>query len=121
MHKGFTLILLMAGILFPVTLRIPANAANDTPRRVEVTAKRFGFEPGEITLKRGELVEFALKSADVTHGIRVRDLNLDIKANKGATAVARFTPDKTGIFVGHCSVFCGKGHGAMTLTINVVD
>jgi cytochrome c oxidase subunit 2 len=48
-------------------------------------------------------------------------LNLDLKAGKGQTTQATITPDKTGDFVGHCSVFCGTGHGKMTLTIHVVE
>jgi cytochrome c oxidase subunit II len=120
MHRWNTLILL-AGILASGALLNPVYAANDAPRRVEVTAKRYGFEPAEITLKKGEPVDLALKSADVPHGVRVHELNLDVKAAKGTTADAHFTPDKTGTFVGHCSVFCGKGHGVMTLTIHVVD
>ena len=32
-----------------------------------------------------------------------------------------FTPDKTGDFVGHCSVFCGSGHGSITLTLHVTE
>jgi cytochrome c oxidase subunit 2 len=62
-----------------------------------------------------------LKSADVAHGLRIRDLNLDLKVDKGGTAQATITPDKTGDFTGHCSVFCGVGHGKMALTIHVVE
>ena len=43
------------------------------------------------------------------------------KVSKGGTAEIAFTPDKTGTFVGHCSVFCGSGHGEMTLTLHVVE
>ena len=88
---------------------------------VEVIAKRFSFEPAEITLKAGEPVDLTLKSVDVSHGLRVRELGLEVKARKGQTAEVRFTPDKTGAFVGHCDVFCGSGHGAMKLTLHVVQ
>ena len=91
-----------------------------SPRRVEVVAKRFVFEPAEITLKKGEAVDFVLTSNDVAHGVRIRELNLDLHAGKGKTADATVTPAATGTFVGHCSVFCGSGHGQMTLTIHVV-
>jgi cytochrome c oxidase subunit 2 len=91
------------------------------PRRVEISAKRFSFDPGTITLKKGELVVLVLKSSDVPHGIRVRELGLDMKAPKGGSAEVRFTPDKTGDFVGHCSVFCGAGHGSMTIAFHVVN
>ena len=97
-----------------------AQAAPD-PRHVEVTAKKFSFEPSEITLKKGEPVDLVLHSADVPHGLRFRELNVDVKAGKNANAEVRFTPNQTGTFVGHCSVFCGAGHASMTLKMHVVD
>jgi cytochrome c oxidase subunit 2 len=99
----------------------PAIAEPAGPAGVEVTAKRFAFQPAEITVRKGQQVDLALKSADVAHGLRIRELNLDLRVNKGATADVSFTPDRVGDFVGRCSVFCGSGHGKMTLTIHVVD
>lgn len=91
------------------------------PRRVEVSAKRFGFSPNELTLKKGEPVTLVLKSEDVEHGLLFRELGVDVKAPKGGQGQVQFTPQKTGDFVGHCSVFCGSGHGSMTLTLHVVE
>lgn len=95
--------------------------AQSEPKRVEVTAKRFSFEPSEITLKKGQPVVLALKNVDTAHGLRFRELNVDVRAGAGATGQVQFTPDKAGDFVGHCSVFCGSGHGSMTLTLHVVE
>ena len=95
--------------------------AQGSPRRIEITAKRFEYTPSEITVKKGEPVILIIKSLDVAHGLRFRELNLNAKVDKGGTAELEFTPDKTGDFVGHCSVFCGSGHGAMTLTLHVVN
>jgi cytochrome c oxidase subunit 2 len=95
--------------------------AQDAPKRIEVTAKQFAFEPSEITVKKGQPVILVIKSVDVAHGLRFRDLNLDAKVSKGGSAELQFTPDKTGDFVGHCSVFCGSGHGSMMLTLHVVN
>ena len=91
------------------------------PNRIEITARRFAYAPAEITLKKGQPVVLVLKSADVAHGLHCGELKLDIKINKGAASEARFTPDKAGTFLAHCAVFCGSGHGQMTLTIRVVD
>jgi cytochrome c oxidase subunit II len=99
----------------------PALRAQTQPRRIEVTAKRFAYEPSEITVKKGEPVILVIKSQDVAHGLRFRELNLNAKVDKGGSAELQFTPDKTGDFVGHCSVFCGSGHGEMTLTMHVVN
>ena len=114
---AFTLRVLVA-VLLVFMCTSTARAAG--PRRVEVTAKRFAFEPAEITVKKGEAVDLVLTSEDVAHGVRIRELHLDLHAGKGKSAEATFTPSVTGTFVGHCSVFCGSGHGRMTLIIHVV-
>jgi len=91
------------------------------PRRIEVVAKKFSFEPAEVTIKRGEPVVLVVKSVDVAHGIRFRELNVEVNARAGATGETQFTPQKTGDFEGHCSVFCGAGHGSMALKLHVVE
>jgi cytochrome c oxidase subunit 2 len=91
------------------------------PNRIEVTVSRFAYSPAEITVKKNQSVVLSLKSSDVAHGLRFRELNQDVKIPANGTAEMRFTPDKTGDFVGHCSVFCGSGHGTMTLTLHVVE
>ena len=103
-----------------VILAPQMHAANES-KRIEVTAKRFSFEPSEITVKKGEPVDLVVRSADVAHGLRFRELNVDVKVGKGAQAEVHFTPSRVGTFVGHCSVFCGAGHGSMTLKMHVVD
>ena len=97
------------------------SASSISPKRIEVTARRFEFDPGSITLKRGEPVVLVLKSMDVPHGLRFRELGVEVKAPKGGSGQIQFTPDKVGDFVGHCYVFCGAGHGTMTLTLHVVS
>ena len=96
-------------------------AAQAAPKHIDVVAKRFTYEPAELTIKKGEPVVISLTTADVAHGLHFKELNLQTKIEKGAPAQLSFTPDKTGDFVGHCSVFCGSGHGSMTLTLHVVD
>ena len=91
------------------------------PRRIEITAKRFSYTPGEITLKKGEPVVLAFHSEDVAHGIKFKELNLQSEIAKGAVSELRFTPATAGDFVGYCSHFCGAGHGSMTLTLHVTE
>ena len=111
----------LAAMLFAALLLVQTTPAETTPRRIEVTAKRFTFTPGDIALKKGEPVILVLKSADVPHGIRFKELGIETKVGKRQTSELAFTPAKTGTFVGHCSVFCGSDHGAMALTLHVVD
>ena len=112
---------ILAGVLLSPSVRPSSVMAQGEPKRVEVVAKKFAFEPGELTLKKGEPVVLVLKSTDVAHGLRFRELNVDVRVKEGGTSEVQFTPDKTGDFVGHCSVFCGSGHGTMVLTLHVVN
>lgn len=98
-----------------------STTAQSAPKRINITASQFSFAPGEITLKKGQPVVLVLKSQDVAHGLRVRELNVAVKVNEHGTGQVQFTPQKTGDFVGHCYVFCGRGHGSMVLTFHVVD
>ena len=121
MKKRVLLLTMLFGVLtvlFPVNLRSRGESA---PRRIEVSARRYAFDPAEITLTIGQPVVLVVRSADVAHGIRFRDLNVEVAVRAHSTAEVHFTPRTTGDFVGHCSVFCGSGHGSMTLKLHVVD
>jgi cytochrome c oxidase subunit II len=119
MKSGFIVLILCALGSF---IAIDSVAtAQDGPLRIEVVSNRFAFIPGEITLKKGQPVVLVLKSNDVAHGLRFRELNVDVKVGKGGSAEVSFTPEITGDFVGHCSVFCGSGHGSMLLKLHVVN
>lgn len=108
-------------MLVSVTPAIRPIEGQSGPKRIEVTAKRYSFTPGEITVKKGEPVVLAITSEDVPHGIRFKELGIETKVKKGQTSELAFTPQKTGEFVGHCAVFCGAGHGKMALTLHVVE
>ena len=97
----------------------PAARAQSGPRKIEIDAKRFAYSQTDITLKKGEAVILVLKSEDVAHGLRIRELNVNLKTKAGGTAEVTLTPDRVGEFVGHCSVFCGEGHGSMTIKVHV--
>jgi cytochrome c oxidase subunit 2 len=105
-----------------VSLFAVAHAGHaETPRRIEIIAKRFTYDPDVITLKQGEPVVLVMHSIDVTHGIKVDELSLKSDdVEKGKETEIRFTPEKTGHYIGKCAHFCGKGHGSMTLQIDVL-
>ena len=121
MKLKFKLLVLCVGIITVGVLSSRIVRAQEAPKRIEITAKRFAYTPSEITLKKGQSVVLVIKSLDVAHGLRFRDFDINAKAEKGGSAELKFTPDKTGDFVGHCSVFCGSGHGGMMLTLHVID
>ena len=119
MQKRFAQ-LICALLVFAVALGPQTVRAQAAPQRIEITAKRFAFAPAEITVKKGQPVVLVLKSVDVAHGVRFRDLNVSVRVKAGGTAEVQFTPTQAGNFVGHCYVFCGTGHGSMAITLHVV-
>ena len=114
-------------ILRPITLlgalllvySLPPGQADST-KRIEITASRFTYEPSKIVLKKGEPVVLVLRSTDVTHGLKVDELDIKSEIKKDKVTEIQITPEKVGNFVGKCAHFCGKGHGSMTLEIAVV-
>jgi len=121
MKRRFISITLLFIALFWLVQARSSGAAQDEPRQIVITAKKFAYEPNEITLKKGEPVEFVFKGKDASHGLRASELNLDLQVSKGGTVKAQVTPDRIGEFSGQCSIFCGMGHGGMVIKIHVVD
>ncbi len=93
--------------------------ADDPPRVIAITARRFEFSPREITLKQKETVKLQLRSEDVTHGFFLRPLGIDEEIVPGQTTEVVVTPKAAGRYTTICDHFCGAGHGAMKMTIVV--
>lgn len=99
----------------------PRPARADSPRVIEISAKRFGFTPSQITLKKGETVKLRLASEDVTHGFYMKKLKIDEVIEPGKPTEIALTPDTAGSFTAICDHFCGANHGSMNMTITVVE
>ncbi len=95
--------------------------ANDNPKVIEITAKKFEFTPNEITLKKGEPVILRLTSADRVHGFMSKPLKIDTDIPADKTADIAVTPDAAGDFTVICDHYCGTGHGNMKMKVNVVE
>jgi cytochrome c oxidase subunit II len=115
------ILLLSLSVAMLTAAYLPREArTQDAPQRIEITAHRFAFSPGEITVKKGQPVVLAIHSADVEHGLRIREFGINVQIQPEKTLEVKFTPDKVGDFVGHCAVFCGSGHGSMEIKVHVV-
>ena len=99
----------------------PPARAQDEPRVVAITAKRFEFSPNQITLAKGETVKLRIKSEDVTHGLFVRPLGIDAEIVPGQVTELTVTPQTAGTYRAICDHFCGAGHGGMKMTIVVEE
>ncbi len=97
----------------------PPDPAPPAPRVVEITARRFQFTPGVVTLRRGEPVILRLRSEDVMHGFYSKPLGIDTVIEPGKGTDVPLTPAESGQFAVICHHFCGSGHGGMKLTLDV--
>jgi cytochrome c oxidase subunit II len=88
----------------------PAAADGDT---IQVTAKKYEFNPSVITVKQGQHVKLVITATDRDHGFKLAAYNIDQKLKKGVATPVEFTADKAGTFPFECSEFCGLGHGRM--------
>ena len=116
--KSRRLSLLFFALLVPSRALV---AIPQAPRRIEIVASRFSYEPKEVTLKKGQPVVLVLRSTDVTHGLKIEEMNVKSEIKKGQDTEIAITPAEVGHFVGKCAHFCGKGHGSMTLEIDVTE
>jgi cytochrome c oxidase subunit 2 len=103
--------------LFPLAGGTQAQqpASTSEPRTIAVAAKRFEFSPATITLKKGETVRLVVTSEDVTHGLFLRPLKIDLDLPAGEAQTVTLTPQEAGTFTAICHHFCGSGHGGMKL------
>ena len=106
-------------ILVALVAAAQFGSAQEPARVVEISAKRFEFNPKQVTLKRGEKVTIRLVSTDRAHGLLVKPLGVDLDADNGKPGEITITPDTAGTFPAICDHYCGSGHGNMKMTIVV--
>lgn len=89
-----------------------AQAAGE-PRVIEMTARRFAYEPSEIALKAGERVVVAIRSLDFVHGMNIPDLGMRLDLMPGRVTRLELQPKGPGVIDFVCDNFCGDGHETM--------
>jgi heme/copper-type cytochrome/quinol oxidase subunit 2 len=109
-------------LLLSLAVSFPAIAMPPEPRKIEVVARKFAFEPARIEVKAGEPVEITFRSQDTKHGFACKELGLEkVVFTKEEPATVAFTPDKPGTYPFKCARFCGLGHGKMKGEIVVTE
>ena len=89
-------------------------ARQDTPREIDVVARRFAFEPARIEVAVGERVRLRVVSADGVHGFEIKKFKVKKEIPRGTTPVViEFTASEAGEFPILCSEYCGDGHEDM--------
>ena len=113
--------------LSTVSARTVAQVAKDAETQgrgaheIQVTLRRYEFNPGSLRVRKGEQVRLILAAVDHDHGFKLDDFNVNQKVLKGTTVVVEFTADKAGTFQFRCSSVCGLGHRNMKGTLVVEE
>ena len=96
-------------------LMVRGAAAADRPiHEIQITARRYAFEPVTIQVNAGEPVRVVIRSTDGVHGFSIPKLKIDVPVPKGGESVTvEFTAPAAGRYEIACSEFCGSGHGQM--------
>ena len=96
------------------------GAQSEDGRVIEIEARRFRFTPGEIRVRRGEVVTLALRAIDFTHGFSLPELGLRTDLMPGRVIRLRLQAMEAGRYTFLCDNFCGEGHEQMN-GILIVD
>jgi heme/copper-type cytochrome/quinol oxidase subunit 2 len=130
--QRFIPVLLGAGFCVAGGYARPANApqANQNVQVLEVTAKKYEFNPSPVHVKLGAKVQLKVTAVDRSHGFSVNvypdgsdakgDPGLVFtskeecwKLEKDAAVTVEFVAHTAGTYSFKCCVRCGLGHGGM--------
>ena len=110
-------------VTLPITGAQEAKDNAETPMQgvheIQVTLRKYEFNPGSLHVKKGERVRLIMAAVDHDHGFKLDDFDINQKVRKGTTAIVEFTADKSGTFQFRCSNVCGLGHRGMKGTLVV--
>ena len=80
------IVLSAVGVVF-----LTAGSNAHAPRKIEIVAQRFAFEPSEITVSKGEPIVLIIHSKDVSHGLVIEELGVRTEVKKGQSTEVKFS------------------------------
>lgn len=83
-------------------------------RVIDLTGRRFEWDPGVIEVNRGDRVVLRVRAEDVTHGLYIDGYGIREEIFPGQVKEITFTADRPGRFMFRCAVTCGTFHPYMT-------
>jgi cytochrome c oxidase subunit 2 len=102
----------LVALVGPIRI-LAQDRSNPVESPIQVTARKYRFEPSTITVHKGTRVRLEVTAIDTTHGIEIKEFGVKRELKKGRGEVVEFVADKAGRFEIKCSKFCGLGHGRM--------
>lgn len=122
--------LLLAVTTIPLKSHTAPGASSADVQVIEVTAKKYEFDPSPIRVKQGTKVQLKITATDHAHGFRITAFadGADTKGNqglvlsafpgcvkieKGHTETVEFVAQTPGTYNFSCCVHCGWSHRSM--------
>ncbi|MBA2354058.1 MAG: cupredoxin domain-containing protein [Luteitalea sp.] len=83
----------------------------DTPgrQRIELTARKYRFEPEVIDVRRNDVVRLTVTSLDIAHSFTVDAYRIQKRIAPGAAVTFEFRADEVGRFPFYCSMRLDAG------------
>ena len=103
----------LSAFLVPLLFALSGCDSGKPDVVIPVVMKRYAFDPPVIRVKRGQLVELDVSTADVQHGFSVPDLGIREPIQPHRPAKIVFKATQPGVFPMTCSIICGPGHDDM--------
>jgi cytochrome c oxidase subunit II len=131
---GLVILILASGNrVWQVKANVPAAVtvqSGDNVQAIEISAKKYEFDPSPIHVKLGAKVQLKITATDHNHGFKIGlypdgaaqsgDAGLVFtdhqdcwKIAKGQSVTVEFTAKTPGTYTFKCCNFCGFGHGKM--------
>ena len=121
---------LLAAMTVPLRGHVAPVAAAEGVQVIEVTAKKYEFDPSPIRVKQGTKVQLKITATDHAHGFRITPYAGDaetkgseglvfsafpgcVKIEKGHTETVEFVAQTPGTYKFSCCVHCGWSHRSM--------
>jgi heme/copper-type cytochrome/quinol oxidase subunit 2 len=129
----FTCYLFVAGALWThgvLSAAPPQSSASEAVQVIEVTAKKYEFDPSPIRVKQGARVQLKITATDHAHGFKINSFPAGSPTNgapglvfsspqscqriaKHETVSIEFVAQTAGTYAIRCCVVCGWHHRAM--------
>ena len=95
------------------------NRIDSNTYQVFAVAQMWQFQPAEIYIPVGSVVDFFLTSKDVVHGFDITEKNANMMAVYGNINKTTVKFDKPGVYNITCHEYCGIGHQNMQARVIV--
>ena len=95
------------------------NKIDSNTYQVFAVAQMWQFQPAEIYIPVGSVVDFFLTSKDVVHGFNIAEKNANMMAVYGNINKTTVKFEKPGVYNITCHEYCGIGHQNMQARVIV--